>query len=223
MNHSPAVLKLSEYVEGLRSAATIEELETAIQSPHSFQHRGWGVALKAIREHGEAFCASHPNSRFVPRQNGKNLEICGETHPLGSGKYGYGRSGQLVKGILRSNGLSQTAAYRIWEWSTTAYLHRCIPIIADALDGKLSDPPMNCLIFAGMSCCGPVNIDADDISHRATRPCGCGGALFDWGSGYSDGFNFVSWRCNKCPRTYSEWVTDERFRDIRRPKSVMMS
>jgi hypothetical protein len=214
------MMKRKEYIEGLRLASTVEELEAAIHAPYS---HSWNMIGKIIRERAETLCAIHPNSRFVPLRKGKQLEICGESHSCGrgGGYYGYGAE-EVVKGALRRNGFSQIATYRIWEWATSTYLHRCIPIIADALDGKLPDPPMNCLIFAGMSCAGPVNISveanaADDISHRATRPCECGGTLFDWGSGYSDGFNFVSWRCNKCPRTYSEWVTDERFREIRQP------
>jgi hypothetical protein len=219
-------MKRKEYIDGLRSASTVEELETAIQAPY---HRSWRMILGIIRERAERLCASHPDSRFIPLRKGNQLEICGESHSCGrgGGYYGYGAE-EVVKGALRRNGLSQTAAYRIWEWAAGPYLHRCIPIIADARAGKLSDPPMNRLIFAGMSCCGPINMSveanaADDISSRATLPCGCGGTLFDWGSGYSDGFNFVSWRCNKCPRTYSEWVTDERFREIRQWKSVVMS
>ena len=220
------MMKRKEYIDGLRSASTVEELETAVQAPY---HRSWRMITGIIRERAEALCASHPHSRFIPLRNGNQLEICGEFHSCGrgGGYYGYGAE-EVVKGALRRNGFSQTAAYRIWELATEAYLHRCVQIIADALDGKLLDPPMNRLIFAGISCCGPVNISVEDNEaegtyRRATLACECGGTLFDWGSGYSDGFNFVSWRCNECPRTYSEWVTNERFREIRQCKGVVMS
>ena len=225
-------MKLSQYLDGMRAATTVVELDAAIKAPfnHSYYGRTWSVICKTRIERGSSICEAHPNGRFVPRMIGRSLTVCGETYRIGRGgnstgsRYMWHGAEKFAKGALQRNGFSMRAASRIWEcWGD--YPHRCLDIIDCGLKGGLADPPLNQLIFCGAGH-GPVNITdesnaADGVVQRATLPCKCGGTLFDWGAGFSDGFTFVKWHCNRCSDVYSEYVTPERFTEIRRPQTVL--
>lgn len=48
-------------------------------------------------------------------------------------------------GLMRREGLSVRASYRVWEnWAQ--YPHRCLAVIDKALAGKIPDPALNVLI-----------------------------------------------------------------------------
>lgn len=219
-------MNLSTYLNGLRAAKTAAQLDSAILAPyaHSFKGRSWAAICKVRIECGVAICDAHPNGRFVPRLEGGTLTVCGEHYRVGRGhnstgiRYVWHAAREFANDVLRRNGLSRRAASRILErWN--GYPHRCLAIIEDALDGKLPDPPMNRLVYSRKS--DPIRITVagnreDQADRRAARRCGCGGTRFDWGSGLSDGFTVVEWRCNKCRRVYVEYVTPERFAEIRR-------
>lgn len=221
-------MKLTQYLEGLRKSATATELEAAIHAPfkHSFHGRTWSTICKTRIECGVAICEAHPNGRFVPRMKGRALTVCGETYGVGRGQNSTGRryawhsAGSFAKAMLKREGFSTRAAARIWDcWSD--YPHRCLSLVDEALAGELADPPLNELILAYTGG-GPVNMtvefnDADELDRRATLPCKCGGTLFDWGGGYSDDLTFVNWHCNHCSDVYTEYVTPDRFAEIRRP------
>lgn len=222
-------MKLAEYLEGMRQATTADELEAAIQAPfkHSFHGRTWSAICKVRIERGVAICDEHPNGRFVPRMNGRALTVCGEKYGVGRGnnstgvRYVWHSAAEFTKAILKRNGFSTRAASRIWEcWRD--YPHRCLGLIESALKGELADPPLNKLLFA-YDGAGPVNItveanESDGLDRRATMPCKCGGTLFDWGAGFNYDFTFVSWHCNRCSSVYTEYVTPDRFAEIRQPR-----
>lgn len=223
-------MKLSEYLDGLRAARKVSELEIAIRAPfkHSYHGRTWTAICKVRMERARAIIVEHAHRQFVPRIDGRSVTVCGETYGMGRGmnstgvRYVWHSAGQFAKDVLRRNGFSQRAASRIWSEASGDYPHRCLELIDEALAGKLADPPLNKLIFSYVGC-GPINYsvaanDADKSDRRAARPCGCGGTRFDWGSGFSDDFTFVTWHCNKCRRVYTEYVTPERFREIRQPR-----
>lgn len=225
-------LNLSNYLDGLRAAKTASELDLAIRAPfkHSYTGPTWATICKVTMECGFAICDAHLNGRFVPRLDGGILTICGEYYRVGRGRnstgirYAWHAAGAFAKDVLQRNGFSRRAASRIWDtWD--GYPHRCLAIINDALNGQLRDPPVNRLVFSHIGT-GPIRMtdaanDADEADRRATRPCGCGGTRFDWGSGFSDGFTFVNWHCNKCHRVYVEYVTPERFAEIRQPQNLV--
>lgn len=219
-------MNLTDYLDGMRAARTASELEAAIRAPfkHSFKGRTWATIRKIIMERALAICDEHRDRHFVPRLDGRSLTVCGETYRMGRGmnstgvRYVWHVAGEFAKDVLQRNGFSRRAASRIWSEASGDYSHRCLAAIDDALAGKLADPPMNRLIFSHMG--GPIKLtgadnDADEVDRRASRPCSCGGTRFDWGSGSSDDFTFVTWYCNKCPRVYHEYVTPERLREIR--------
>ena len=221
-------MNLSEYLGGIRAASTASSLEAAIQAPfrHLCHGRTWARICREQRERGVAICDAHPAGRFVPRIAGNALMVCDECYRVGRGynstglRYVWHDAGEFVKAVLRRNGLSTRAASRIWDcWMD--YPHRCLTIVEDALNGKLNDPPLNTLLFCDVGS-GPINLtvaanNADAHDRRATRTCRCGGTLFDWGAGFSDDLNYVSWYCNKCANRYTENVTKERFCEIRCP------
>ncbi len=221
-------MKLNDYLEGLRAAQTAAELDLALCASfkHSFSGRTWATIRKTRLEHGLAICDKHQHGLLVPRLDGRLLTVCGESYRVGRGmnstgaRYVWHSAGEFAKGVLLRNGLSRRAASRIWG-SCSDYPHRCLPIIDEALSGRLPDPPMNKLIFSHISH-SPVTQtveanDADKSDRRATRPCGCGGTRFDWGSGFSDDLTFISWHCNGCRRVYIEYVSNARLAEIRTP------
>ncbi len=216
-------MKLSQYLDGMRAASTADELDAAISAPyrHSYLGRTWATICRVRRERATAICQGHPDGRFVPLATGRTLMLCGESFNLRTYKNSLGQPHSpesWAKTVLKANGMSQRAAARIW--GTGSYPHRALALVAAARAGELTDPVMNTPVFCDGH--GPVNIsteenDADDLDRRATMPCACGGTLFDWGCGFSDDFTFVKWHCNKCPKVATEFVTPERFREIRQP------
>lgn len=221
-------MTLTQYLKGMQDATTASELEAAIQAPfkHPYSGRIWSTICKARIAKGLEICDTHPHGRLVPRLNGRLLSVCGETYKTGRAhnstgqRYVWHSAGEFAKSVMIRNGLSIRAANQIWgHWS--AYPHRCLRIVDEALQGNLDDPPMDTLIFSYMGV-GPVNItveqnDAEAHSRRATENCQCGGTLFDWGCGFGDGFTYINWHCNQCARVFTEYVTAERMAKLRQP------
>lgn len=222
-------MKLIEYLDGMRSASTAKELEAAIQADfkHSFRGRTWSQICKVRIEAGERICAAHPHGHFVPRLGDRHaLTVCGETYKVGYGqnstgvRYCWHYAGEWAMGLLKENGFSTTAAYRIWDgWSH--YPHRALSIVELALAGKIPDPRLNRLIRHKRTGYGsPIRYtveqnNVDTYDRRASRPCKCGGTLFDWGCGHSEGFEFINWHCNKCPDVFTEYMTQKRLYELR--------
>lgn len=221
-------MKLTEYLDGMRAAATAEELEAAIQAPfkHSYRGRIWSQICEVRIAEGERICAAHPLGRFVPRYGPRRqLTVCGETYRVGRGgnstgvRYCWHAAGQWVMEILRREGFSVRAAHRLWDgWS--GYPHRALKIVEEALAGKIPDPELNVLRPHGRTSGGPIRYsveanEADQHDRRASRPCPCGGTLFDWGGGWSEGFDFINWHCIACPEIYTEYMTREQFYSLR--------
>jgi hypothetical protein len=124
-----------------------------------------------------------------------------------------------VKDVLRQQGFSRRAASMIWD-HCGRYPHRCLAVVDAALKGKIPDPKLNRLILAYRGG-GPITYTAEvnnacTYDRRASRPCRCGGTLFDWGAGHSEDFWFVNWHCNGCDRVYTEYVAPDRLTEIRR-------
>lgn len=227
------MINLTAYLSGLSSAKTAEELEDAVRADfkHPFSGPTWSRIYKVRIEAGNRICVAHPHGHYVPRFEGgrsRKLTICGQTYSVGRGgnstgvRYAWHYAGDWAKGLLIENGFSVRAAYRIWE-SWGDYPHRALAIVEDALAGKISDPALGVLIkhdpipgYAG----SPINYslesnEADKYDRRAHRPCDCGGTLFDWGSGHSEGFEFINWRCNACPDVFTEYMTQKQFYALR--------
>jgi hypothetical protein len=223
---------LSKYLAALQAARTGDELEAALQArfQHPFTGRTRTKICRVRREVGQAICDAHPHGNLVPRFGPQRiLAVCGETYKVGQGhnstgdRYVWTYAQEWAEGVLVRRGLSKRAAQGIWDWWASGYPHRCLSVIEKALAGEMPDPPMNTLIFnyEGPS---PVRITAEENDehphgHRATRPCDCGGTLFDWGSGWNGYLIFINWHCNACPRVFTEYVTSERLREIRNLKS----
>lgn len=225
------LLTLSQYLDGLSSAATVEELEAALHVPYknqTYQGPTWSRICKVRDTRGREIAHAHSLGQFMPRWEGRKLVVCGEVYgSIGrSGnatghRYAMHSAGAFAQSVLRSKGFSTRASCRIWE-SWAQYPHRCITVIQAALNGKLADPVLDTLIYCGKSC-GPVDqtVEANDActyGKRATLACKCGGTLFDWGGGCSDTFFFVNWHCNTCPDTYTEYMSDERRIQVRQPR-----
>jgi hypothetical protein len=219
---------LNDYLDGLRTATTAEDLEAAIQAPykHSFRGPTWTRICNVREQRGREICDAHPLGRYVPRFGpGRRLTVCGETYVVGRGqnstgiRYVWHAAEQFAMGVLMRNGFSRRAAHRVWgPWNT--YPHRALQCVEDGLAGKFPDPPMNRLILSHVAS-DPINYsvarnDADKWDRRASRPCKCGGTRFDWGSGWDGCFTSVTWRCNGCARVYVEYVTAARLAEIRR-------
>jgi hypothetical protein len=222
-------MKLCDYLKGLESANTADELESAIHAP--FKHAYWGATwtriCKARIKRGAEICVSDPLGRFVPRMEGRELIMCGQSYKVGRGQNGSGlryawhSAGTFAKSAMMDNGLTQRAAHRVWD-TWTSYPHRCLAIISASQRGDLADPAMNILIAAGDGG-RPINMtvernNADEMDRRATMVCCCGGSLFDWGCGFADGFTFINWHCNACPQVFTEYVTRDRMAQIRQPR-----
>ncbi len=219
-------MKLADYLNGMRAATTAEALDAAIQAPYkrSFQGRSWATICKVRIEKGLEICAAHELSRFVPRIEGNMLIVCGERYKVGRGgnaagvRYAWFHAEQFAREVLTRNGISQRGVSEIWGW-VGSYPHRCLELVRKALAGEFPDPPMNTLIYSFTSH-APVKMTVEDnnldtIDKRATRVCECGGTLFDWGSGWDNPFNFISWHCNACPKVFTEYMTHEKLFEIR--------
>jgi hypothetical protein len=224
-------MKLTEFLDGMRSATTAEELERAIQADYKHPFRGptWSRICNVRIEAGERICDIHPDGKFVPRLGKRRaLTVCGETYSVGYGQNGAGEryiwhyAKDWAFGVLASHGFSKRACAAIWGCAFD-YPHRALEVVADALAGKLPDPPFNRLIL-GRLAHGPVRVNRKTESKtRAHRPCKCGGWRWDWGCGWNGYANVISWRCDRCRRVYIEYVTEERLYEIRQhgwsPKS----
>lgn len=232
-----AAMKLTDYLAGMASAMTAAELEAAIQAPFAnpFLGPAWSRISKAIVEAGARICAAHENGRFVPTFGPRRqLAVCGEVFKVGRGgnstgvRYAWHYAKEWAVAVIVRNGLTQRAAHGVWDW-WSEYPHRCLPIIADALAGKMPDPEMGKLIRHDPTPGGrPINYsvernNADVHDHRANQPCACGGTLFDWGAGHSAGFDFINWHCNACPDVFTEYVTKDRLYEIRHAKPPALS
>ena len=219
---------IAEHLAAMERAMTADELEDAIQTapPHPFEGRTW-ARISAVRiRKGIEICDAHPHGQFVPRLGPRRrLEVCGETFRVGRGQNGAGAryawhdAGQWAMGILQREGFSVRAAHRIWGgWRD--YPHRVLGTIGEALAGNISDPELGVLHPHNTTHGAPINYtveenDADVHGRRATRTCQCGGTLFDWGAGWSEGFDFVNWHCNKCPEVFTEYMTSEQLYRLR--------
>lgn len=227
---SPKDINLATYLDGMRAATTAVELEAAIQTPfkHAYRGRTWSQICTVREEVGRAICDAHPNGHFVPRFGPRRqLIVCGETYKVGRGqnstgvRYVWHYAGKWAKTILLREGFSIRASHRIWEdWRD--YPHRCLSIVEKALAGEIPDPELNVLRPHGRTDGSPIRYsieqnDADKGDQRATRPCPCGGTLFDWGAGHSEGFDFVNWHCNVCPEIFTEYFGPGGLVALRNP------
>lgn len=223
--------KLADYLAGMRSASTADELERAIQVPFKHAYRGsvWSRISKVRIEEGERICGLHPRGDFVPRLGPRHrLTVCGETYRVGYGqnstgvRYCWYYAQQWVEGILKANGLSMRAAHSVWD-SSLSYPHRALRTIDMAFTGKLPDPRFNRLIpHKTHDYSRPVRVTERnaEATDRAHRPCKCGGWLWDWGCGWNGYALFINWHCDECPRVYTEYITNERLMEIRRRPST---
>lgn len=223
-------MTLTSYLAGLEAATSAEALEVAIQAPfsHAFRGRTWSRICEVRVRVGLAICDANPFGRFVPRFGpGRCLTVCGESYKVGRGQNGAGVryvwhfAGEWAKEVLQRNGLSVRASHRLWE-SWRDYPHRCLALLEDALAGKIPDPVLGELHRHDPRYCSgqPIRYsvaenDAPNGDRRATRRCPCGGTLFDWGGGHSEGFEYVNWRCESCPDVFTEYMSAEQFRDLR--------
>ena len=226
-------MRLMDYLDGMRSASSADELEAAIQAPFPHRYIGptWSRICNVRIQRGREICDAHPLGRFVPRftGRGRELALADETYRVGKGynstgvRYCWHDAEMFSLDVLSRNGFSKRAASKIWDrWSD--YPHRCLSVIQKARSGELPDPPLNRLLFAYNST-GPVRLTAaqnasDDIDPRASRPCRCGGTRFDWGAGYSGYLNYINWHCNGCRRVYVEYMDTDRLCQLRARKSA---
>lgn len=225
----PSTMKLEEYLAGMEAAQTCEELEAAIHMPfrHTYRGRTWNRICKVRIVAGERIVAANPNGRFVPHFGaGRRLTVCGESYRVGRGgnstgvRYSWHHAGEWAMAILRREGFSIRAAHRIWDgWDQ--YPHRCLATVAKALAGGYPDPELNLLVRHERTGYGhPIKYtveqnEADPWDRRASRPCACGGTLFDWGAGHSDGFDYINWHCNACPDVFTEYMTQKQLYALR--------
>lgn len=218
------------YIEGLRAATSGEELEAAIQMPFPHRYRGaqWERISAARIAAGLAIVDRHPLGRFVPRLGARHaLSLCGKRYKVGYGqnstgvRYAWHAAGIWAMAILRAEGFSIRASHRLWGSSWGDYPHRSLRLVEAARAGKIPDPELNVLIrHKRYGSERPINYtveanDSDVGDHRATRPCACGGRLFDWGAGFSEGFWYVNWHCNACPDVFTEYLNSEGIAALR--------
>lgn len=222
-------MKLSDYLDGIRNATTANELQAAITADfkHSYSGPTWTKICTARVEAGYRLVDDHPHGRFVPRfGQRRKLQVCGETCGVGRGhnstgvRYVWDSAGEWAMSVMRKNGLSIRASHLVWDgWKD--YPHRCLDIIDKALAGEIPDPIMDVLGEPYVTSGGPINYepstnDAGKWDRRASRPCPCGiGTLFDWGGGWSEGFDYVNWHCNRCSNVYTEYMSRGRFYAMR--------
>lgn len=220
-------MKEAEYLDGLRAATTAAELEAALHVgfKHSFHGAIWRRICAVRIAKGLEIVAAHPLSYFIPQFAGDRsrvLSLCGETFRVARGQNGAGvryawhAAECWAKPILRAQGFTQTATHAIWDGGWQDYPHRSLAIVERAVDGQMPDRPLNRLIYR-YDGSGPIKCELGE-DDRAYRPCGCGGTRFDWGCAWNGWSYEISWRCNRCPRVYVEWVTSARLTEIRTGK-----
>lgn len=218
-------MKLAEYLNGIQSAVSASSLDDAIRRDfkHSFSGPTWSRICKARIEAGKRVCDASPHARFVPRFGaGRKLEVCGESYHVGRGqnsagvRYMWQYAKEFAVEVLQRNGIGTRASHQVWE-TAFDYPHRTLGVLDEFFAGKLRDPRLNRLIYTGRCITGtPVRVNRKtEAEQRSHRPCRCGGWLWDWGAGESCGFEFINWRCDRCPRTYTEYITCERLATIR--------
>lgn len=231
MSGKQAHIRLSDYLAGLERATTAAELDAAIKAPFKHLFRGpvWSRICNVRIRRGVEIVQAHPLGRYVPQFGERRvLTVCGEPMRVPRGgnstgvRYVWHGAGEWAMNILRREGFTVTASHRMWDGGWNDYPHRCLSIAEAALAGRIRDPKLNVLRrhrhrYAGSS---PINYtveqnDADDGDRRATRLCKCGGTLFDWGGGHSEGFEFINWHCNGCPDVFTEYMTHEYFSRLR--------
>lgn len=222
---------LEPYLDGMRAAETPEALEKAFQRDtmymrFGYNSRGMKLIDKVRVEAGVKLCEAHPNGWFVPRYGpNRRLEVCGETYRVGRGgnstgvRYAWAYAESWAIGHMVRNGLSLKAAHSVWS-SFRDYPHRALLTVVEGLAGKLPDPELNVLIRHRRSGGGrPISYSVEENerchNERASRPCPCGGTLFDWGGGHSAGFEFINWHCIKCPDVFTEYMTRAQFYALR--------
>lgn len=226
-------IKLQDYLAGIEAATTAEALEDALQAPykHSFHGPTWTRICKARIAAGERIVDAHPDGRYVPRFGARRvLSVCGEIYRVGHGgnstgvRYAWHSAKTFAVDVLMRNGLSRVGAYRVWD-GFADYPHRCLATVRKALAGEYPDPELNVLKLSYVDGF-PIRYtveqnDACDFDYRANMPCPhCStGTIFDWGGGYGAGdFPLVNWHCNACGAVYVEYMTNERFKDVRQAK-----
>jgi hypothetical protein len=231
MTTKQQMAELEPYLDGMRAATTAEELEAAFQQDQVYMRHGWNSRgmrrIEEVRvEEGLRLCAAHPAGRFVPVSGPRRrLEVCGETCRIARGgnstgvRYAWHYAETWAIGIMTAQGLSLKAAHGVWSCFRD-YPHRALQIVEEALAGRMPDPQLNVLIRHERRGGGsPIrySVEENESGHgrRASRPCPCGGTLFDWGGGHSAGFEFVEWRCIACPDVFTEYMTKERFYALR--------
>ncbi len=214
---------LDRYLNEMRSAQDGQELENIIQREpsHSFRGAIWNRICDVRIEVGLRIVDEHPLGHLVPRfvKKSRTLTLCGRSYKVPRGgnstgvRYSWHYAGEWAKKILQENGISVRASHLIWDtWND--YPHRALEIIEEARAGKHRDPRLNRLYKHKREEWGrPINYtveqnNADKFDKRATRPCKCGGTLFDWGAGWSLGFDFINWHCNKCPDVFTMYCDD---------------
>lgn len=221
----------TEYLAGMEAATSAAELEAAIQAPfeHPYRGRAWDRICEVRIRKGYELVAAHPLARFVPRFSGgrsRTLTVCGETYKVGRGgnstgvRYAWHYAGEWAKEILRRNGFTTRAAERVWDMGRQ-YPHRILAVVEDALASRIPDPELNVLIRHERTGHGrPVKCTVEEAraTGRAMRPCECGGTLFDWGAGHSEGFDFVNWHCNACADVFTEYLGPGGLAAVRNPR-----
>ena len=228
MTTNQEMLELQPYLDGMRAATTPDELEAAFQrdrtyQKHHFQSRGMRAIEKVRIEEGIRLCDRHPHGHLVPRYgHRRRLEIGGETYRVARGgnstgvRYAWAYAeGWAIDAMIRA-GLSRKAAHMVWG-SFRDYPHRALKTVEEAMAGRIPDPALNVLIRSQYAGSGPIShsVEENGRDWRASRPCACGGTLFDWGCGHSYGFEFVEWRCNACPDVFTEHMTQTQLYALR--------
>jgi len=218
----------AEQIAALRAAKTQDEIQAAIvMNLHENFSKAARCRIQNVRaECGKAMVRAHPLGKYVPIYESKTnrLHLLGESYKVGHGQNGAGVryvwhfAKEWARDILQKNGFSRRASYRITDTSWD-YLHRALPIIEAALAGEIPDPDLNILVPNKRSWGEPVKLsveqNAKDSFPRATRTCQCGGTLFDWGASSDHGWDWVSWYCNKCPESFTEYLADGQLYAMR--------
>lgn len=231
-------MKLCEYLAGFESATTSEELEAAIRAPFKHRYGGptWSRISKARINKGRQLVDGHPHGGFVPHfkeGRGRQLLVCGESYKVGRGqnstgvRYTWHYAGEWAIKVLRRRGFTKRASHRLWDSDWATYPHRSLGLVEAALAGKIPDPETGVLIRHDR--CGfgrPIRLtveqnDSDSLYYRANKPCECGGILFDWGGGFSEGFDFVNWHCNGCPDVFTEYLDAGGLAALRQVRAGM--
>lgn len=222
-------MTLTEYLDGMQAATSAAALDCAINCgfKHRFTGPTWSRISKVRIEAGARICDASHHAQFVPRfGRGRQLEVCGETYHVGRGqnstgvRYCWHYAKEFAVNVLQRNGIGVRASHQVWD-TAFDYPHRALGILQEFFAGKLPDPRLNRLIYTGRCITGtPIRVNRkSEAEHRSHRPCSCGGMLWDWGAGHSCGFEFINWRCDRCPRTYTEYMTNARLYEIRQRRS----